>query len=121
MCTLIYPWLPFLAPFALCEVAPQRTKINLKATCIKKLMDNFAGEAKFLASSRTEEAQLRRHEAKSAPEDGDPLACRFLRSSLQSAPVPFVHYIGLSKRPCYGCHLYLRAYNEIIGKHVGRT
>src|ERR1700733_12890640 len=36
MCTLVYPWLPFPAPFLHQEVATRRIKMNSRATCIKK-------------------------------------------------------------------------------------
>jgi hypothetical protein len=98
-----------------------KKKDEFESDVYQKVMDNLAGEAKFFGLELTEELSFDGTKRIFFPKTKIHCECQLLAFLHRNPFVPFVHYIGLSKRPCYGCHLYLHAYNEIIGKHVGRT
>ena len=94
---------------------------GLESDVCQKVIDNLAGVVKFFGLELTEDTGFDRTKPNILSKDENPL--RMLASCVPSPQSvrPLRPHIGLSKQPCCGSHLHLRAYNKIIGKHVGRT
>ena len=76
-----------------------KNKDEFEGDVYQKVMDNFAGEAKFFGLKLTEEASSDGTKRIFFPKTKIHCECRLLAFLHCNPFVPFVHYIGLSKRP----------------------